>query len=207
MPVNSALLATYALTVLLLIASPGPVVALVVNTTARAGRKQALLTALGTNGASLVLIALAAALIFSSAAVNPLLLSALSMFGCLFIGYLGLGALAELRQPALAIQQAPVRQGGLWQGFAIGLSNPKDILFFVAFFPQFIQVTEQFSQSLMVLGLVWLVLDLGILGLYILVIGRLAERLNRRLISAISAVVLLAIAVAGLAYNLRQLLP
>ncbi|MNH17767.1 leucine export protein LeuE [compost metagenome] len=178
-----------------------------VNTTARAGRKQALLTALGTNGASLVLIALAAALIFSSAAVNPLLLSALSMFGCLFIGYLGLGALAELRQPALAIQQAPVRQGGLWQGFAIGLSNPKDILFFVAFFPQFIQVTEQFSQSLMVLGLVWLVLDLGILGLYILVIGRLAERLNRRLISAISAVVLLAIAVAGLAYNLRQLLP
>ncbi|ROL72698.1 LysE family translocator [Pseudomonas vranovensis] len=204
---NSALLATYALTVVLLIASPGPVVALVVNTTARAGRKQALLTALGTNGASLVLIALAALLIFSSAAINPLLLSALSVFGCLFIGFLGLGALAELRRPAHASAPAAVRQGGLWQGFAIGLSNPKDILFFVAFFPQFIQVTEQFSHSLMLLALVWLVLDLGILGLYILVIGRLAERLDRRLISAISAVVLLAIAAVGLAYNIRQLLP
>ncbi|UVM53918.1 LysE family translocator [Pseudomonas sp. B21-012] len=204
---NSALLATYALTVVLLIASPGPVVALVVNTTARAGRKQALLTALGTNGASLVLIALAALLIFSSAAINPLLLSALSVFGCLFIGFLGLGALAELRRPAHAAAPHAVRQGGLWQGFAIGLSNPKDILFFVAFFPQFIQVTEQFSHSLMLLALVWLVLDLGILGLYILVIGRLAERLERRLISAISAVVLLAIAAVGLAYNIRQLLP
>ncbi|KJK18877.1 LysE family translocator [Pseudomonas sp. NPDC087612] len=204
---NSALLATYALTVVLLIASPGPVVALVVNTTARAGRKQALLTALGTNGASLVLIALAALLIFSSAAINPLLLSALSVFGCLFIGFLGLGALAELRRPAHAAAPHAVRQGGLWQGFAIGLSNPKDILFFVAFFPQFIQVTEQFSHSLMLLALVWLVLDLGILGLYILVIGRLAERLDRRLISAISAVVLLAIAAVGLAYNIRQLLP
>ncbi|UVL59654.1 LysE family translocator [Pseudomonas sp. B21-032] len=204
---NSALLATYALTVVLLIASPGPVVALVVNTTARAGRKQALLTALGTNGASLVLIALAALLIFSSAAINPLLLSALSVFGCLFIGFLGLGALAELRRPAHAAAPYAVRQGGLWQGFAIGLSNPKDILFFVAFFPQFIQVTEQFSHSLMLLALVWLVLDLGILGLYILVIGRLAERLDRRLISAISAVVLLAIAAVGLAYNIRQLLP
>ncbi|QVM98754.1 MULTISPECIES: LysE family translocator [Pseudomonas] len=204
---NSALLATYALTVVLLIASPGPVVALVVNTTARAGRKQALLTALGTNGASLVLIALAALLIFSSAAINPLLLSALSVFGCLFIGFLGLGALAELRRPAHAAAPPAVRQGGLWQGFAIGLSNPKDILFFVAFFPQFIQVTEQFSHSLMLLALVWLVLDLGILGLYILVIGRLAERLDRRLISAISAVVLLAIAAVGLAYNIRQLLP
>ncbi|MGE8392361.1 LysE family translocator [Pseudomonas sp. BIGb0427] len=204
---NSALLATYALTVVLLIASPGPVVALVVNTTARAGRKQALLTALGTNGASLVLIALAALLIFSSAAINPLLLSALSVFGCLFIGFLGLGALAELRRPAHAAAPPAVHQGGLWQGFAIGLSNPKDILFFVAFFPQFIQVTEQFSHSLMLLALVWLVLDLGILGLYILVIGRLAERLDRRLISAISAVVLLAIAAVGLAYNIRQLLP
>ncbi|CAK9888775.1 MULTISPECIES: LysE family translocator [Pseudomonas] len=204
---NSALLATYALTVLLLIASPGPVVALVVNTTARAGRKQALLTALGTNGASLVLIALAALLIFSSAAINPLLLSSLSVFGCLFIGYLGFAALVQLRHPAHATQQAAIRQGGLWQGFAIGLSNPKDILFFVAFFPQFIQVTEQFSQSLMLLGLVWLMLDLGILGLYILVIGRLAERLDRRLISVISAAVLLAIAAAGLVYNIRQLLP
>ncbi|QBF26402.1 LysE family translocator [Pseudomonas tructae] len=204
---NSALLATYALTVLLLIASPGPVVALVVNTTARAGRKQALLTALGTNGASLVLIALAALLIISSAALNPLLLSALSLFGCLFIGYLGLSALAELRQPAAAAEPLAPRQGGLWQGFAIGLSNPKDILFFVAFFPQFIQVTEHFSHSLMLLALVWLVLDLGILGLYILAIGRLAERINRRLISAISAVVLLLIAVVGLGYNLGQLLP
>ncbi|MDD1015434.1 LysE family translocator [Pseudomonas rubra] len=204
---NSALLATYALTVLLLIASPGPVVALVVNTTARAGRKQALLTALGTNGASLVLIALAALLIISSAALNPLLLSALSVFGCLFIGYLGVSALAELRQPDAAAEPLAPRQGGLWQGFAIGLANPKDILFFVAFFPQFIQVTEHFSHSLMLLALVWLVLDLGILGLYILAIGRLAERINRRLISAISAVVLLAIAIVGLAYNLGQLLP
>src|SRR5690606_15519295 len=58
--VNTALTATYALTVLLLIATPGPVVALIVNTAAACGTRKALFTAVGTNWASLVLIGAAA---------------------------------------------------------------------------------------------------------------------------------------------------
>ncbi|MGE8372536.1 MAG: LysE family translocator, partial [Pseudomonas putida] len=38
---NTALTATYALTVLLLIATPGPVVALIVNTAAASGARKA----------------------------------------------------------------------------------------------------------------------------------------------------------------------
>lgn len=201
---NTALLLTYALTVLLLIATPGPVVALVVNTAASAGRRQALWTAVGTNGASLVLIALAASLILTSAVIAPHLLSALSVVGCLFIGYL---AITGLRQALLSSQADTVvphpAQGGLWKGFAVGLSNPKDILFFMAFFPQFIQITSQTSHSLLLLSLVWVIIDMAILGAYILLISTLTSPRHQRLIGLTSGAMLLVIALAGLFYNLR----
>ncbi|WP_342625251.1 LysE family translocator [Pseudomonas alkylphenolica] len=204
---NTALLLTYALTVTLLIATPGPVVALVINTAASAGRRQALMTAIGTNGASLVLIALAAGLILTSAAIAPHLLTALSLVGCLFIGYLAIASLRQtLAQKADAVVTASTG-GSLWKGFAIGLSNPKDILFFVAFFPQFIQVTTDTSHSLLLLSLLWTVMDLAILSLYILLTSKLATPQRRRLISLTSGIVLLLIAAAGLLYNLHVLWP
>ncbi|MND85390.1 Leucine efflux protein [compost metagenome] len=204
---NTALLLTYALTVTLLIATPGPVVALVINTAASAGRRQALMTAIGTNGASLVLIALAAGLILTSAAIAPHLLTALSLVGCLFIGYLAIASLRQtLAQKADAVVTASTR-GSLWKGFAIGLSNPKDILFFVAFFPQFIQVTTDTSHSLLLLSLLWTVMDLAILSLYILLTSKLATPQRQRLISLTSGIVLLLIAAAGLLYNLHVLWP
>lgn len=204
---NTALLLTYALTVTLLIATPGPVVALVINTAASAGRRQALMTAIGTNGASLVLIALAAGLIFTSAAIAPHLLTALSLVGCLFIGYLAIAGLRQtLAQKTDAVVTASTR-GSLWKGFAIGLSNPKDILFFVAFFPQFIQVTTDTSHSLLLLSLLWAVMDLAILSLYILLTSKLATPQHQRLISLTSGIVLLLIAAAGLLYNLHALWP
>ena len=38
------------------------------------------------------------------------------------------------------IQMLNPKFGGFTKGFLVGISNPKDILFFSAFFPQFIQV-------------------------------------------------------------------
>lgn len=204
---NTALLLTYALTVLLLIATPGPVVALVINTTASAGRRQALLTALGTNAASLVLIALAAGVILTSAVIDPRWLAGLSLLGCLFIGYLAIASLPEALSDVPAAAVAPTQRSGLWQGFVVGLSNPKDILFFVAFFPQFIQVTSYINHSLVLLSLVWIAIDLTILGLYIFLTARLVSPRHRRLISLTSGALLLVIATVGLFYNLNILLP
>jgi threonine/homoserine/homoserine lactone efflux protein len=204
---NTALLLTYALTVLLLIATPGPVVALVINTTASAGRRQALLTALGTNAASLVLIALAAGVILTSAVIDPRWLAGLSLLGCLFIGYLAIASLPEALADVPPAAVAPTQRSGLWQGFVVGLSNPKDILFFVAFFPQFIQVTSYIKHSLVLLSLVWIAIDLTILGLYIFLTARLVSPRHRRLISLTSGALLLVIATVGLFYNLNILLP
>ena len=205
---NTALTLTYALTVLLLIATPGPVVALIVNTAAASGSRKALFTALGTNWASLVLIGAAAWIIMTSAAIDRAWLSAMSLLGCLFIGYIALGTLREAwhlpTQGSVEAVDKPDR-GGLWHGFMVGISNPKDIIFFISFFPQFIQITESFGKSMVVLSLLWIVIDFAVLSLYIFAIGKIASQRNNRLISLASAVALLLIACVGLAYNVREL--
>ncbi|MFT0868072.1 LysE family translocator [Pseudomonas sp. CAM1A] len=207
---NTALTATYALTVLLLIATPGPVVALIVNTAAASGSRKALFTAVGTNWASLVLIGAAAWIILTSAAIDKAWLSGMSLLGCLFIGYIALGTLREaLQAPAEGDTQAATAvqpgRGGLLQGFMVGISNPKDIIFFIAFFPQFIQITESFGKSMVVLSLLWIAIDFAVLSLYIFAIGKIASPRSNRLISLASGVALLLIAAVGLAYNIREL--
>jgi threonine/homoserine/homoserine lactone efflux protein len=45
------------------------------------------------------------------------------------------------------------------QGFVVGIANPKDLLFFGALFPQFIDPTEPLAHQLATLGATWLVVD------------------------------------------------
>ncbi|WP_144172084.1 LysE family translocator [Pseudomonas sp. Kh13] len=205
---NAALTATYALTVLLLIATPGPVVALIVNTAAASGSRKAMFTAVGTNWASLVLIGAAAWIILTSAAIDKAWLSAMSLLGCLFIGYTAVSTLRDaLQAPAAEAPGELTKPGrsGLLQGFMVGISNPKDIIFFIAFFPQFIQITESFGKSMVVLSLLWVVIDFAVLSLYIFAIGKIASQRSNRMISLASGVALLLIAAAGLLYNLKEL--
>jgi len=210
--VNTALTATYALTVLLLIATPGPVVALIVNTAAASGSRKAMFTAVGTNWASLVLIGAAAWIILTSAAIDKTWLNIMSLLGCLFIGHIAVGTLREaLQAPAAAAsneapnEAAKPGRGGLLHGFMVGISNPKDIIFFIAFFPQFIQITESFGKSMVVLSLLWVAIDFAVLSLYIFAIGKIASQRSNRVISLASGVALLLIAAGGLLYNLKEL--
>ena len=90
---NTPLLLAYLGTIILLIATPGPVVLLVVQTSGRSGSGAAIKTALGANAASLVLVAAAAAVLAGSLALSPHLLQWGGLLGCLFIAWLGFSGL------------------------------------------------------------------------------------------------------------------
>lgn len=60
---NFTVLAAYIIAIVVLIGTPGPIVALVINVASRHGFKYALITVLGSNLASLVLLACAALVI------------------------------------------------------------------------------------------------------------------------------------------------
>ena len=194
---NISLLTAYALTVLALIATPGPVVLLVTGTAAREGYA----SAVRTNLASLVLLTVAAAMLNGMLTLDPRGLMLLATIGSLYIIWL---AVAMLREEAVT-QEASKKRSGVMAGFATALSNPKDILFFAAFFPQFIHITDSFGFSLGLLTAVWVIIDLSVLSLYILAVRRWLTACYARRVTMVSALFLLLLAFYGLGYNVWQL--
>ena len=190
----------YCLAVVLMIATPGPVMLLVVSAGLKGGYAAALRTIFGTNFASLVLIALSILSLKGLLVINAHWLDAIKLLGCLYIGYLGLQIFREVFfEQAEASQEklSPVR-GGFQQGFLVGISNPKDIIFFAAFFPQFIGITPTLDLSLIMLTLSWIVLDFLTLSLVYLGFNRLRHsRLYPHLL-ALCGMVLIIIAVYGI---------
>ena len=199
-------LLAYIIAIVLLIGTPGPIVALVINAASRHGFKYALITVLGTNLASLVLLATAALIISGVIALDAHNLQWISLIGCGFIGWMalsGLGAELVQRSEIKPTPQVAVKHhSALLNGFALGIANPTDIIFFVAFFPQFITVTSDFKLSLVVLALVWILADFVILLSYALLMRGGFFQQHKRKISLLSLAFLLLIALIGMFYTL-----
>lgn len=198
---NVPLLCTYLFSILTLLATPGPVVALVTGTAARHGSRRAFHTVIGTNGASLVLITLAALLLVGWVTISAQSLRMVALVGCLYIAY---GAWRGLRA-APAQHASPMPLGGILHGFLVGVSNPKDILFFAALFPQFIAVTPHISTSLLLLSLLWIAFDFCVMTCYILAVRRWVSGMQQRRLEMASQCMLLLMALVGMGYNLREL--
>lgn len=202
---NFALLSAYILSVLLLLLTPGPVVMLITGTAVRAGYKQAFLTTLGTNLASMVLMSFAVLTISGVVSLNRSYLSLLGVAGSLFIGWGALQTLRELpRVNSPATHRGSAFAGGVRRGFFIGVANPKDIVFFVAFFPQFIAVSNDFVFSITLLCVLWIFFDFAVMIGYIVAITRFLPLTQGRCFCAGSALFLLLVALCGVAWNVRD---
>lgn len=202
------LLFAYILAIVVLIGTPGPIVALVLNSASRHGFKYALSTVLGSNLASLILLASAALIISGVIALDARSLQWVSLVGCVFIGWLAVSGLraewtAGVQKQPEALSTAK-NHSGFFNSFFMGISNPKDIVFFVAFFPQFIAITPDFTLSLGILTLVWIVVDFLILLSYVLLVRGSFFQQQQRKIALLSSLFLLLIAVFGAAYTLYQ---
>ena len=199
------LLSAYILSVMMLLLTPGPVVALITGTAARYGYRSAFATAIGTNGASLILIAVATLMLRGVVSLSAVWLSSLGLAGCVYIGYTALQSLFSKSVSGTTDTGTDTqRRGSFLRGFMTGLANPKDILFFVSFFPQFIAVTRDFTTSILTLCLVWVIFDFAILTLYILTVKKWMPARHGSKIEIISSLFLLAVAGCGIVYNVSS---
>ena len=192
---------TYILSVILLLMTPGPVVALVIHTALREGYRRAFVTVAGTNVGSLVLILMASLLLSGMITLHPLALPVVGIAGALFLAGMALQLLRK-SSPQAAVAHSG---GGFITGLMTAIANPKDILFFAAFFPQFVQITPRFASSIMILTGIWVVLDLLILSLWIFSVRRFLPQRYICALNSLTALFLLAVAVSGLIINLRAL--
>ncbi|RDU59004.1 LysE family translocator [Helicobacter sp. MIT 14-3879] len=211
------ILLAYILAVFLLIATPGPVVALVIRNASLYGFKSAFFTSIGTNFASLILMALAITVILGVFEISPSILSIISLLGCAFIFYLGVSSLyqafkahqnkllQELDTQSLLLDDNKPQKAfspSFLEGFGIAIGNPKDIIFFVAFFPQFIHIYDSILTSLSVLVLIWILLDFSILTAYAILMQKVIFLQYKKIIGIMSDIILMFVGVFGAYYLL-----
>ena len=133
---NIELFTAFLLITVVLIIAPGPIVTLVIATGATRGVRAALTTVAGTTlGNALLLAAIALGLNWVHAHAD-LVFNALRLTGAAYLIWLGVQAwrhAGEGGQPLLETGRTRFVRGLL-----VALSNPKTIVFFTAFLPQFI---------------------------------------------------------------------
>jgi len=183
-----------------MIATPGPVMLLVASAGLKGGYKHALQTIFGTNFASLVLIGLSILSLKGLLVVNENWLNGIKLLGCLYIAWLGVQIFREIwqRQGSTGPQSLQPVQGGFRTGFLVGISNPKDIIFFAAFFPQFIGISPNLDLSLVILTISWIVLDFLTLSLVYLGFQRLSRSQLYPHLLGLCGLILLMVALYGI---------
>jgi threonine/homoserine/homoserine lactone efflux protein len=143
----------------LLILVPGPSVLFVVGRALAHGRRAALTTVVGNAlGAYLLVVAVAmgtASIVERSVVV----FTALKLAGAAYLIYLGVKAWRERDSLRASVAESRAAGGGLrtfWEGFTVGVSNPKTIVFFLAVLPQFVDRGQgHVAVQMLVLGLVF----------------------------------------------------
>ena len=198
--VNVFELALYCTAVVVMIATPGPVMLLVASAGLKGGYKQALKTIFGTNLASLVLIVLSVLILKGFLNIAEHWLNAIKILGCVYIAYLGFQILKEAiaQETETSPLQLKAVQGGFKQGFLVGISNPKDIIFFASFFPQFIGVTSDVDISLVLLTILWIILDFSTLSLVYLGFNKLLQSALYNKLLGVCGAILVSIALYGI---------
>ena len=93
------------------------------------------------------------------------------------------------------------------QGLLLSLSNPKDILFFIAFFPQFLGITHSLYLSIAVLTLSWIALDFSLLLLISYISQKIQLKRFETLIAPLSDIVLIMVGIFGIVYGFLSLMP
>jgi len=190
MPLNHWLLFTSV--VLAVIVMPGPAAALCLSHGVAHGRLRTLVTVLGLVLSSLVLIVLSVAGLGAVLASSAMLFDFIKYAGAAYLIYLGVSiwrsdpvsAFDGSTAAALPVQTAS--PGKLFRtGFLVGISNPKDLLFFGALFPQFIATKGPLIGQVAILGATWCIVAFAVMSFYAAVGAKLArsvDSLNARVI-------------------------
>lgn len=150
---------------LVVILIPGPLSLLMIGNSLNYGLRRSYPAFLGGVSASICLLSASALGLGALLMASQQWFNALKIAGALYLFYLAWQSWQQSRQPAHAADvpyALPVPRFGalFWRAFALGASNPKDILFFAAFLPQFLSAEQPLLGQLLILIATWAVLDL-----------------------------------------------
>jgi threonine/homoserine/homoserine lactone efflux protein len=159
-----------------LFVTPGPDMSLWLSRTINSGRAAGVAAMIGTNVGCLVHTLLAAFGISALLAASTTAFTALKIAGGVYLLWLAYDAIRN--GSSLNVRSDKKGASSVYTNFLLGLSvnltNPKVVLFFITFLPQFVSASEQNATSkLLFLGLYFIVINIP--GAFLMILG--AERL------------------------------
>ena len=158
---SAATLLAYSAAAAALVLLPGPNLIYIVSRGIAQGRRAALASTLGITTATAVFVVLTALGLTALVASSALAFAVVKYAG---VAYLLVLAVREFRSRGRLLLDQPARVStgrAYLDAFAVGITNPKVALFFVAFFPQFVHPEAgPVVTQVLVLGAVSVVIGL-----------------------------------------------
>ncbi|WP_030484714.1 LysE family translocator [Nocardioides aequoreus] len=188
MPSTSQWLA-FLLASILFIQVPGPSLLFTIGRALTVGRRDALLSVVGNALGVVGQVLLVAVGLGALVAASATLYTAVKVAGAAYVVWLGVQAIrhrADARHALEGLGRVPARgRRSVLTGLTVGLTNPKTLVFFVAFLPQFTDpAAGRVGAQVALLGVVFGVMACASDSVWALVAGRARDwfaRTPRRL--------------------------
>jgi threonine/homoserine/homoserine lactone efflux protein len=170
----------YVTAVAVLIITPGPTMLMCMTNSLNHGARHAMTSVAGAATALLGVMLLSAMGLGALLATSESAFTVAKVAGAGYLIWLGIrtfrsDAVLQLDDGSVP----PTRRPSFYlQGFLIGASNPKAVLFFAAFFPQFLDPSAPMVPQFAILALTFLALEFTVLTLCALGVARLLPLLR-----------------------------
>ncbi len=169
----------------LLAVAPGPGMLYVLARCLAGGKREGVLSALGTFLGGMVHVFAAALGVSVILARSALAFSAVKYVGAAYLCFLGIRMILDARKMEAFSAEGPPAASGvasrnpLWQGVATEVLNPKTALFFLSFIPQFVNRSAgHVFLQFVILGTVSVVLNTSADLIVILLAGPLGKKIR-----------------------------
>ncbi len=150
--VDSSKFALFLTAALLLAVAPGPGMLYVLARSLAGGRREGVLSALGTFAGGMVHVLAAAAGVSVVLARSAVAFATVKYVGAVYLCFLGIRMIWAAWRDGDELPPAalPPARNPFWQGIATEVLNPKTALFFLSFIPQFVnrEAGHVFAQFL-----------------------------------------------------------
>jgi len=142
----------FAIASAILVVIPGPTVLLVISHALSHGRRSAFATVAGVALGDLTSMTGSMLGLGALLAASAALFTAVKWIGAAYLIFLGVKLWrAPVTDPGVAPEAVdPSRRRMFWHAYAVTTLNPKSIVFFVAFLPQFLDATAPLFKQMMV---------------------------------------------------------
>jgi threonine/homoserine/homoserine lactone efflux protein len=171
---------------ILFIQVPGPSLLFTLGRALTVGRTDALWSVVG-NALGLFVQVLGVTLgLGALVAASAAAFTALKLVGAAYVVWLGIQAIRHRgdARAAMLAGSAGVRRtsaaASVRTGFVVGATNPKTIVFFAAFLPQFVNADAAAAPQLLVLGMVFAVMAIASDSVWVLVASRARDWFARK---------------------------